>query len=127
MFSSVLATGGVLYFTPKRTFATAGTKERVVTIAAQSTGATGYRRYADGFRIQWGRINVTECAKTTVTLPIAFSNANYHVDVCNASGKTVADTEGVMTVCEYTTTNFKISTGYINPNTSAAVWFACGY
>lgn len=101
--------------------------KHVVRIDAQSTGATGYRRYADGFRIQWGRINVNECVKTTVTLPIAFSNANYHVDVCNASGKTVGDTEGVMTVCEYTTTNFKISTGYINPNTSAAVWFACGY
>ena len=101
--------------------------QRVVAIDAQSTGATGYRKYADGFRIQWGRLNVNECVKTTVTLPIAFSNANYHVDVCNASGKTVGDTEGVMTVCDYTTTTFNISTGYINPNTSAAVWFACGY
>ena len=101
--------------------------KHVVRIDAQSTGATGYRRYADGFRIQWGRINVNECVKTTVTLPIAFSNANYHVDGCNASGKTSGNAEGVMTVSGYTTTSFKISTGYIDPNTSAAVWFACGY
>ena len=101
--------------------------KKVVTISAQSTGSTGYRRYADGFTIQWGRLNVNECATTKVTLPVAFSNTNYHVNVCNASGKTASDAEGVMTVSGYTTTTFNISTGYINPNTSAAVWFACGY
>ena len=130
LYSTILATGGALYFTPKRTFATAGTKQRVVTIGAQSTSATGYRKYADGFIEQWGRIAGSTSGNVTITFPTAFSNTNYHIsgNILNASDNNAVY---IVKFRELTATNCKAAACYYTSALSyggaGIMWYACGF
>jgi hypothetical protein len=128
LYSTILATGGKLYFTPKRTFATAGTKQNVVTlIKYYRSGASWYRKYSDGFIEQGG--NFSNSARgTTITFPLAFTSTNYQALACinHADNGWTATTTAC--VRARTTSKMVVQIYYNSSNTTGLnSWYACGY
>ena len=120
MFSTISATGGKLYFTPKRTFATTGTKQDVVCVTKWTSGTSGYRKYTDGLIEQWGRS--TTSGNAVITLPLAFSNTSYNLTVGGGNSGGVWAYGNIIS-----TTQIQVGLRGTQSFTQPTHWFACGY
>ncbi|MFV0616487.1 hypothetical protein ACE418_01075 [Megasphaera sp. WILCCON 0056] len=94
-------------------------------IVAQSLTSNGYCKWANGFIIQWGNLNVGT-TDTKVSLPINFSNDAYRVTVTSTWN---ADAIGSIITEEFHNTGEKTTSAfYIRANYSNAMdWIAIGY
>ena len=104
-------------------------------ISTYHSGSTWYRKWSDGFIEQGGITAYSGTGAKTITLPTAFSSANYIVNVNSLSnltysfnGMTVGTGEGYSGVVDVNrgTTWFTVSRfKEIEPVNH--MWYACGY
>ncbi len=100
----------------------------IVTTVNKSKAANGYFQLGNGLIIQWGTSGtLNECSSLTITLPKAFTSTNYSVTANFKVQHTTQDAEGAITVDNFTTTTFRISAGYLNPDSGTVSWIAIGY
>jgi hypothetical protein len=100
----------------------------IVTTVNKSKAQNGYFQLGNGLIIQWGTSGtLNECSSLTITLPKAFTSTNYSVTANFKVQHTTQDAEGAITVDNFTTTTFRISAGYVNPNSGKVSWIAIGY
>lgn len=110
----------------------------VVCVKSWNDGAFWYRKYADGFIEQGGRVTVTSAARfdsVTITHPIPFTNVPMFK---TANGNDLSAVSTVIFNVDYNTTSdaSRKTTTYVaferlyNSTTSVTFqvyWFACGY
>lgn len=100
----------------------------IVTTQGINKDANGYVKLGNGIIIQWGTSeNISERGSLTVTLPTAFTSTNYSVTANLKAQHTTANAEGVINVDDFTTTTFRLSAGYLDPNSAPVCWLAIGY
>lgn len=100
----------------------------IVTQVGLSKSENGYLKLGNGVIIQWGTSeNISERGSLTVTLPTAFTSTNYSVTANLKAQHTAANAEGVINVDDFTTTTFRLSAGYLDPNSAPVCWLAIGY
>ena len=86
-----------------------------------------YRVYSDNWIEQGGRSSVKENKSQTITLHKEMKDSSYQVMVLNNSSHTASDSEGVLTAVITSTTQIKITAGYLNPNTANFFWEVKGF
>lgn len=122
---------GIKTYSDGRSFSIAKASDvngSIVTTVNKSKAANGYFQLGNGLIIQWGTSGtLNECSSLTITLPKAFTSTNYSVTANFKVQHTTQDAEGAITVDNFTTTTFRISAGYVNPNSGKVSWIAIGY
>lgn len=93
---------------------------------AVSLAASGYRKFADGFIIQWGKISVTaSITGPDQTFPLAFPVACYGVFPVVSAASRAGSAEANTTGYAISLSQFRINSGqYATP--SDFYWFAIG-
>ena len=86
-----------------------------------------YRRYSDNWIEQGGRSSVSENSTKTITLHKEMVDMNFHLNVLNNSSHTAKDAEGVLTAVRLDSKQFKVTAGYLNPNTANFLWEVKGF
>ena len=87
---------------------------------------TWYRKYSDGWVEQGGFASVNECSTTTINLPVVMADTNYTALAQNNTLSTAQDAENGVGIQRTGTTQVKLFTHYINPNTISASWQVSG-
>lgn len=111
------------------TYATAPASDingSIVTTVNKSKAANGYFQLGNGLIIQWGRFNSNSVGEKTITLPKAFTSANYSVTV-QQGGASMGAPYYANSHLAYpaNTTTFKVYTTY--SESSNLYWIAIGY
>ena len=91
-----------------------------------ANGYTWYRKYKSGWVEQGGYASVNENSTTTINLPVTMADTNYTALAQNNSLSTAQDTENGVGIQRTSTTQVKLFTHYINPNTISASWQVSG-
>ena len=100
----------------------------IVTTVNKSKATNGYFQYGNGMIVNWGTSGtLSECGSLTITLSKAFTSTNYSVTANYKVQHTASDAEGAITVDNFTKTTFRLSGGYLNPNSGTVSWIAIGY
>jgi hypothetical protein len=100
---------------------------------ANSKSTNGYTYLPNGLIIQWGSTgNISQATNHTITLPIAFPNANLVVTASHyqSSWSHTGTTDSALMVNSRTNSNFKIAknfNGSAAANNRPASWIAIGY
>lgn len=90
-------------------------------------GYTWYRKYKSGWVEQGGDgISVVEIGSKTVTLPVPMADTRYVALVADNSYNVSSASEINVGIQKYSTTQVRIFTQYILPNTISTSWFVCG-
>ncbi len=121
--ATVATSGSYSDLSNKPTIPTSGSVVTIVSSSYDSTTGSWYRKWSDGY-IEQGGIVVVSTA--TVTLPIAFSDANY--TIAGTTGKTSDFSNGDVKIYEVTKTSFKAVTQWdvVQIKTSQFRWMAIG-
>ena len=100
----------------------------ILTTVNKSKAKNGYFQLGNGMIVNWGTSGtLAESGSLTITLSKAFTSTNYSVTANYKVQHTASDAEGVITVDNFTTTTFRLSAGYLNPNSGTVSWIAVGY
>lgn len=86
-----------------------------------------YRVYSDNWIEQGGRSAVNQNSTKTITLHKEMVDMNFHLNVLNNTSHTAKDAEGVLTAVRLDSRQFKVTAGYLNPNTANFLWEVKGF
>ena len=86
-----------------------------------------YRVYSDNWIEQGGRSSVNQNSTKTITLHKEMVDMNFHLNVLNNTSHTAKDAEGVLTAVRLDSRQFKVTAGYLNPNTANFLWEVKGF
>jgi hypothetical protein len=112
--------------TKATTTSSASSTKPAVVVTNYVNGTTWYRIWSDGWKEQGGEFTFT-ADENTITLPKAFSNTNYNIQVTQRCNNNATWDNNVRVKSKSSASAF-IVRGEVNTNASNGFyWYACGY
>ena len=97
---------------------------RAYVVTTYVSGATGYRKWSDGFIEQWGNVAYADSTNHVISFPTAFTSANCNVQRVNIANHSDTMTTRFYSVHSVTASNFQ---AYAHTKCSGFYWYACGF